>query len=178
MKRIIIFIFLSILNFNYANSEECGFGFEIGDNFSEVTESYGEIDLDHAENMMDVNLSQELKNLLFVEIDFKVLCPDYEGLDFAKVKIYSLGDDKVGGFEVFSNVHISEVENKNQLLSNYIAKNYGNLVDVDKVDDPNWLGNTSWEANNMKYYYNKIKKFNKLIVEDLLITNNEFRKYF
>ena len=55
---------MSILNFNYANSEECGFGFEIGDNFSEVTESYGEIDLDHAENMMDVNLSQELKNLL------------------------------------------------------------------------------------------------------------------
>ena len=53
MKKIIIFtifIFISVINFNVANSEECDFGFDIGDNFSDVTEYFGEIDLDKIEN--------------------------------------------------------------------------------------------------------------------------------
>ena len=176
MKKIIIFIFLVVLNFNHAHSEECGFGFEIGDNFSDVTESFGEIDLDHAENTMEHNLSEEMKNLLFIETDFKILCPEEEGLDFAKVKIYSLGDDKVGGFVVTSNAHVSEIDDKSQFLSNYIVKNYRDQTDT--IEDPKWLGSISWEANNKKFYYNRILKFKKMVVEDLLITNHEFRKYF
>ena len=49
MKKIIIFtifIFTSITNFSVANSEECDFGFDIGDNFSDVTQVFGEVDLD------------------------------------------------------------------------------------------------------------------------------------
>ena len=178
MKKIIIFtifIFISVINFNVVNSEECDFGFDIGDNFSDVTESFGEIDVDKIEDTIEKNLDLEMKLNLYIETDFNILCPD-QGLEFAKVKIYSLGENKVGGFLINSNSHISEIDDKDQFIFYYIKENYGN--NVEEVNDLNWLGGTSWEANNKRFYYNKILKFKKLIVEDLLITNSEYRKYF
>ena len=112
---------------------------------------------------------------LYIETDFSILCPD-QGLELAKIKIYSLGDNKVGGFLVNSKEHISEIDNKDKFIFNYINENYGTIIK--ETSDPNWLGNTSWEADNKKFYYNKILKFNKLVVEDLLITNNEYKGYF
>ena len=111
----------------------------------------------------------------YIETDFSILCPD-QGLELAKIKIYSLGDNKVGGFLVNSKEHISEIDNKDKFIFNYINENYGTIIK--ETSDPNWLGNTSWEADNKKFYYNKILKFNKLVVEDLLITNNEYKGYF
>ena len=178
MKKIIIFtifIFISVINFNVANSEECDFGFDIGDNFSDVTEYFGEIDLDKIENTIEENLDLEMKLNPYIETDFNILCPD-QGLEFAKIRIYSLGENKVGGFLINSNAHISEIEDKDQFIFYYIKENYGN--NVEEVNNPNWLGGTSWESNNKRFYYNKILKFKKLVVEDLLITNNEYRKYF
>ena len=79
-------------------------------------------------------------------------------------------------FLVNSKEHISEIDNKDKFIFNYINENYGTIIK--ETSDPNWLGNTSWEADNKKFYYNKILKFNKLVVEDLLITNNEYKGYF
>ena len=73
-------------------------------------------------------------------------------------------------------VELPKVDNKDKIIFNYINENYGTIIK--ETSDPNWLGNTSWEADNKKFYYNKILKFNKLVVEDLLITNNEYKGYF
>ena len=178
MKKIIIFtifIFTSITNFSVANSEECDFGFDIGDNFSDVTQVFGEVDLDKIEEAIESDTNSEMSIDPYIETDFSILCPD-QGLELAKIKIYSLGDNKVGGFLVNSKEHISEIDNKDKFIFNYINENYGTIIK--ETSDPNWLGNTSWEADNKKFYYNKILKFKKLVVEDLLITNNEYKGYF
>ena len=177
MKKILItfLMSLSFLMTNFAHSEECDFGYNLGDSFSDVTNIFGEIDNDQIEKTIEENLNQEIKHLTFKEIDFKILCPDHD-LELATVRIYSLGQDQVGAIEVLSNAHISEIDDGKQFISNYILKNYADKTQ--KIQDPKWLGGISWEANNKKFYYNRILKFKKLIVEDLLITNNEFGKYF
>ena len=177
MRKIIttFFVSLSFLLTSFAYSEECDFGYNFGESFTEVTDVFGEIDSDHIEKIIEENLSQEIKHLSFKEIDFKILCPDM-GLDLAKVRIYSLGNDQVGAIEVLSNSHISEMKDETQFISTYILKNYEDKIEI--IKDPEWLGGISWEANNKKFYYNRILKFKKLIIEDLLITTNDFRKYF
>ena len=110
---------LSFLMTNFAHSEECDFGYNLGDSFSDVTNIFGEIDNDQIEKTIEENLNQEIKHLTFKEIDFKILCPDHD-LELATVRIYSLGQDQVGAIEVLSNAHISEIDDEKQFISNYI----------------------------------------------------------
>ena len=53
-------------------------------------------------------------------------------------------------------------------LIDLFKENYGN--NVEEVNDPNWLGGTSWEANNKRFYYNKILKLKNFHLNILYIT--------
>ena len=156
MKKIIIFtifIFTSITNFSVANSEECDFGFDIGDNFSDVTQVFGEVDLDKIEEAIESDTNSEMSIDLYIETDFSILCPD-QGLELAKIKIYSLGDNKVGGFLVNSKEHISEIDKKDKFIFNYINENYGTIIK--ETSDPNWLGNTGNPLEELQFIIQEI----------------------
>ena len=68
-----------------------------------------------------------MKLNLYIETDFNILCPE-QGLEIAKVRIYSLGENKVGGFLINYNSHISEIDDKDKFIFYYIKENYGNTT--------------------------------------------------
>ena len=178
MNRNILFItyFISIfLIFSPANSEECDLGFEIGENFSNVTEILGEIDVD--ENIKIIERQPGQEDLLhgFVTTKFEYWCPDHHPKE-TEIRIYSLGGETVLGYKLLSSNSISNIKDKESFLFYYIQDNFAE--EAKEVFDTKWLGNITWEKNEKNYYYSKILKFGSLITEELIITNNEYKKYW
>ncbi len=156
--------FVSIFVYNSSNAEECDFyDIKIGDNFSEAKEYFGEPSAEISETKID-----------YLETEFTIICPE-QGLEDATVKIFLIGE-RIGGFFIES--YIREVDSKNEttLIYHYIKNNYKNYA---KIDDLNWEGGTYWTVNDGRvFYYNKAQKQDGSIIENLLITNSEFSKYF
>ena len=74
MKRNTFFItlFLSIfLNFTFVHSEECDLEFEIGENFSNVTNMLGEPDIDRNIEQLELDILDENLNKGFVITKFE-----------------------------------------------------------------------------------------------------------
>ena len=80
------------------------------------------------------------------------------------------------GYRLLSSNSISNIKDKESFLFYYIQDNFPE--EAKEVFDTKWLGNISWEKNEKKYYYSKILKFGSLIAEELIITNNEYKKYW
>ena len=162
---LIILIFTSLLSFNIAYAEECGFaGLEIGDDTSKAIEIYGE---PNEEEISDVEN-------LYIETEFNMICPGY-GIEDGEVKIILLGDI-IGGFLIQSFTEIKDDNIEEKLIHYYIKENYGNLTT--KIESLDWTGGTYWKTFENKFYYDKKIIRNKSVIEEeLLITNAEFGKY-
>lgn len=178
MNKNILFItyFISIfLIFSSANSEECDLGFEIGENFSNVTEILGEIDVEKNINLIEAEPGQENLNHGFVTTKFEYWCPDHHPKE-TEIRIYSLGGepDIVLGYKLLSSNHISLIKDKKSFLFYYIQDNFKD--EVKEVFDKKWLGHVSWQKNGNQYYYGKLLKFDAVIMEELIITKHEYRK--
>lgn len=177
MKKNLFLITLlisTLLNFTILYSEECDLEFEIGEDFSNVTEMLGEPDIDRNIELLEANLDDENLRSVFVITNFKQWCPDHYPQE-TEIRIHS-GGDFVVGFELLSSNHVFDIKNKESFLFYYIQDNFPK--EAEEVFDPRWLGHISWEKNNKKYYYSKILKFKSLVVEQLIITNNEYRSYW
>tara|TARA_X000000368_G_C22746006_1_gene586107 strand:- start:113 stop:649 length:537 start_codon:yes stop_codon:yes gene_type:complete len=178
MKKnlLIITLFISIfVNFTIVHSEECDLEFDIGEDFTNVTNIFGQPEIDKNIELLEGDINSEKLNHGFILTSFKTLCPDYHPQD-TEIRIHSLGGETVLGFELLSSNSISEIDDKKLFLFYYIQDHYAK--EAEEVFDPKWLGNISWEKGDKKFYYSKILKFNALIVEELIITNNEYRKYW
>ena len=178
MKRNTFFItlFLSIfLNFTFVHSEECDLEFEIGENFSNVTNMLGEPDIDRNIELLELDILDESLNHGFVITKFEHWCPDHHPKE-TEIRIYSLGGETVLGYKLLSSNSISNIKDKESFLFYYIQDNFAE--EAKEVFDTIWLGNITWEKNEKKYYYSKILKFGSLIAEELIITNNEYKKYW
>ena len=178
MNRNILFItyFISIfLIFSPANSEECDLGFEIGENFSNVTEILGEIDVDENIKIIERQPGQEDPLHGFVTTNFEHWCPDHHP-KATEIRIYALNEEPdIGlGYKLLSSNHISLIKDKKSFLFYYIQDNFKD--EVKEVFDKKWLGHVNWQKDGIQYYYSKLLKFDALIVEELIITKYEYRK--
>ena len=150
-------------------------GFEIGENFSNVTEILGEIDVD--ENIKIIERQPGQEDLLhgFVTTKFEYWCPDHHPKE-TEIRIYALNEepDIVLGYKLLSSNHISLIKDKKSFLFYYIQDNFKD--EVKEVFDKKWLGHVNWQKDGIQYYYSKLLKFDALIVEELIITKYEYRK--
>ena len=175
-NKLFITYFLSIfLIFSPVNSEECNLGFEIGENFSNVTEIFGEINVDEYVNIIEREPGQEDQLHGFVTTNFEHWCPDHHPKE-TEIRIYALNEepDIVLGYKLLSSNHISLIKDKKSFLFYYIQDNFKD--EVKEVFDNKWLGHVSWQKNGNQYYYSKLLKFDALVVEELIITKYEYRK--
>ena len=178
MKRNTFFItlFLSIfLNFTFVHSEECDLEFEIGENFSNVTNMLGEPDIDRNMELLELDILDENLNHGFVITKFEHWCPDHHPKE-TEIRIYALNEepDIVLGYKLLSSNHISLIKDKKSFLFYYIQDNFKD--EVKEVFDKKWLGHVNWQKDGIQYYYSKLLKFDALIVEELIITKYEYRK--
>ena len=161
--------------FSPVNSEECNLGFEIGENFSNVTEIFGEINVDEYINIIERESGQEDQLHGFITTKFEHWCPDHHPKE-TEIRIYALNEepDIVLGYKLLSSNHISLIKDKKSFLFYYIQDNFKD--EVKEVFDNKWLGHVSWQKNGNQYYYSKLLKFDALVVEELIITKYEYRK--
>ena len=135
----------------------------------------GEPDIDRNIELLELDILDENLNHGFVITKFEHWCPDHHPKE-TEIRIYSLGGETVLGYKLLSSNSISNIKDKESFLFYYIQDNFAE--EAKEVFDTKWLGNITWEKNEKKYYYSKILKFGSLIAEELIITNNEYKKYW
>ena len=92
-------------------SEECDLEFEIGENFSNVTNMLGEPDIDRNIELLELDILDESLNHGFVITKFEHWCPDHHPKE-TEIRIYSLGGETVLGYKLLSSNSISNIKDK------------------------------------------------------------------
>jgi len=167
-KKVISFIFIlffAILSSNFAYSDSCDFGYEIGNETRELKEDFG------ITEEGDINSIMPRFSLPSVQVELVYICPG-EDLDDGLLHILMF-ENEIAGFYLEKGSF--KEENSDEPILAYIKENYANDFDFDSLD---WDKRRAvWTtAKNEKFIYYKEDR-DTFIDEQLLITEEKYQDY-
>ena len=158
LKLLSLVFILFFKGISYSNAE-CGFdGLTIGGSSVDAEGTFGE--------------ASTVNHIGVILVPVEEVCPG-ESLEDVSIKII-ISEEQIAGFifETESPQIDEDINNRN--LYKYVTANYGNIEGSEQSD---WTGSKSWEINGKEILYIK-SFFLKNLVEELIVTNSNFRDVF
>ena len=140
-------------------------GINIGGNKSEIEKYFGTIDIEE-EN------EEELRDITTVSMGVDRFCPN-ANLGNSLIHAFIV-NNKIAGISIEVVNGTNNEESKKQLLYNYVIVNYGG---IDNSSSPTWTGYKTWSIGSREIIYTKMYYRENFLIEELQITNPEYRSY-
>ena len=158
LKLLSLVFILFFKGITYSNAE-CSFdGLVIGGSSVDAEGTFGE--------------ASTVNHIGEILVPVEEACPG-EDLEDVSIKIVISGEQIAGFIFETENPQTDEDINDRKLYK-YVTANYGN---IEGSEQPNWTGSKFWEISGKEILYIK-SFFLKNLVEELIVTNSNFREVF
>ena len=158
LKLLSLVFILFFKGISYSNAE-CSFdGLVIGGSSVDAEGTFGE--------------ASTVNHIGEILVPVEEACPG-EDLEDVSIKIVISGEQIAGFIFETENPQTDEDINDRKLYK-YVTANYGN---IEGSEQPNWTGSKFWEISGKEILYIK-SFFLKNLVEELIVTNSNFREVF